>query len=68
MRLVVKEKDTVNQYLYRCVELNITDKKAVSAYLESNKIDIVVNCVAYTDIDKPGNDKEIADFINQARR
>jgi dTDP-4-dehydrorhamnose reductase len=45
-------------------ELDITDKNAVSTYMESNEIDIVVNCAAYTNVDKAEDDKETADKIN----
>lgn len=65
LRLVVEEKDSVNRYYYTDLpELDITDKVAVSSFLESNKIDIVVNCAAYTNVDKAEDDKEIADLIN----
>lgn len=65
LRLVVEDNDKVNQYLFTDVsELDITDKSAVTAYLESNKIDIVVNCAAYTNVDKAEDDRENADLIN----
>jgi len=65
LRLVVEENDKENQYFFTDVsELDITVKSAVAAYLESNKIDIVVNCAAYTNVDKAEDDKEKADLIN----
>lgn len=65
LRLVVENNDKVNQYFFTDVsELDITDKSAVTAYLESNNIDIVVNCAAYTNVDKAEDDKENADLIN----
>ena len=65
LRLVVREKDKVNKYYFTDVaELDITSKKDVSDFIVSNNIDIVVNCAAYTNVDKAEDDKEIADFIN----
>lgn len=65
LRLAVEVQSNTNQYFYTDLpELNITDKSAVSAYIESNDIDIVVNCAAYTNVDKAEDDKETADKIN----
>lgn len=65
LRLVVEEKDRINRYFYTDVpELDITDKAAISAFIQANNIDIVVNCAAYTNVDKAEEDKETADLIN----
>ncbi len=65
LRLVANAKDNINQYFYTDVaELDITDKVAVSTYLESEKIDIVVNCAAYTNVEKAEDDSDMADRIN----
>lgn len=65
LRLVVEEKDNVNWYYYTDLpELDITNKTAASTFLESNEIDIIVNCAAYTNVDKAEDDKETADLIN----
>lgn len=65
LRLVVEEKDQVNNYFYTDVaELDITNKNDVSNFLASNNIDIIVNCAAYTNVDKAEDDKENADLIN----
>ena len=65
LRLVVEDKDNVNRYFFTDVsELDITDKTAVSNFLESNEIDIVVNCAAYTNVDKAEEDRETAELIN----
>lgn len=65
LRRVIEHKDGVNQYFFTDVaELDITDQSAVSAYLEFNGINIVVNCAAYTNVDQAEDDKEIADLIN----
>ena len=65
LRLVVEEKDKVNNYFFTDVEeLDITNKSDVSQFLHANDIDIVVNCAAYTNVDKAEDEKEIADLIN----
>ncbi|MDD4362676.1 MAG: dTDP-4-dehydrorhamnose reductase [Atribacterota bacterium] len=65
LRLVVDEKDKVNNYFFTDVEeLDITNKTSVSQFLHANNIDVVVNCAAYTNVDKAEDEKEIADLIN----
>lgn len=65
LRLVVEEKDKVNNYFFTDVEeLDITNKSDVSQFLLANDIDVVVNCAAYTNVDKAEDEKEIADLIN----
>lgn len=64
-RLVVEEKDKINNYYFTDVaDLDITNKNDVSKFLVANNIDIVVNCAAYTNVDKAEDDKEKADLIN----
>jgi len=65
LRLVVGENDKINKYYFTDVdELDITNKKDVSEFIVANNIDIVVNCAAYTNVDKAEDDKERADLIN----
>ncbi len=45
-------------------ELDITDKSAVESFVAENKIDIIVNCAAYTNVDKAEDESELADKIN----
>lgn len=45
-------------------ELDITDRKAVYAYIEQNHISIVINCAAYTAVDKAETDVELCDLLN----
>jgi dTDP-4-dehydrorhamnose reductase len=44
--------------------LDITDKKAVSAFVENHAIDLIVNCAAYTNVDKAEEDEMTALKIN----
>lgn len=45
-------------------ELDITDRDAIDGYIVDNKIDTIVNCAAYTNVDKAEDDVELADKIN----
>ena len=54
-----------NEYLFTDVaELDITDKEAVIEYVKENKVDIIVNCAAYTNVDKAEDDEATAELIN----
>lgn len=65
LRHVVEEKDKVNNYFFTDVEeLDITNKSEVLQFLHANDIDVVVNCAAYTNVDKAEDESEIADLIN----
>ena len=45
-------------------ELDISDQNAVSGYVDSNKIDGIINCAAYTAVDKAESDKELCTTLN----
>ncbi len=45
-------------------DLDITDKNAIRVFLIENKITDIINCAAYTNVDKAESEKEIADAIN----
>lgn len=45
-------------------ELDITDKSAVEGFVVENQIDTIINCAAYTNVDKAEDDFEAADKIN----
>ncbi len=45
-------------------DLDITDFIAVNKYIIENNIDIIVNCAAYTAVDKAEEEVEIAENIN----
>jgi len=44
--------------------LDITDKQAIASFVEKNPIDVIVNCAAYTAVDKAETEKALADKIN----
>ena len=54
-----------NEYIFTDVaELDITDKAAVMAFTEQNNVNIIVNCAAYTNVDKAEDDEATAELIN----
>lgn len=54
-----------DDYLFTDVdELDITDADAVMRYVRANDVDVVVNCAAYTNVDKAEDDYAVADLIN----
>ncbi|MFA6923960.1 MAG: dTDP-4-dehydrorhamnose reductase [Bacteroidales bacterium] len=46
------------------VELDITDFKDLELFFKNNKIDFVINCAAYTAVDKAETEKESAKLLN----
>jgi dTDP-4-dehydrorhamnose reductase len=45
-------------------ELDITDKDAVMRFFETHEIQSVINCAAYTNVDKAEDEEELARSIN----
>jgi dTDP-4-dehydrorhamnose reductase len=45
-------------------ELDITDQQAVEAFVSDNTIDGIINCAAYTAVDKAEDNKELCTSLN----
>lgn len=45
-------------------ELDITDRKAVYNFVEINHISIIINCAAFTAVDKAESNEELCDLLN----
>ena len=45
-------------------ELDITDELSVNTYIEQNEVDGIVNCAAYTAVDRAESDKEACTSLN----
>ena len=57
--------DSANRYIFTDVaELDITDKSAIIRMMESENIKLVINCAAYTNVDKAEDDFDTANLIN----
>lgn len=58
-------KDSKDNYIFTDVaELDITDAKAVTDMARQNDIKVIVNCAAYTNVDKAESDAEVAEKLN----
>ncbi len=54
-----------NNYLFTDVaELDITDAGAVRQAVEQNAVDVIVNCAAYTNVERAEEDEAVAEAIN----
>ena len=54
-----------NEYIFTDVqELDITNKEAVMSFVEQNGVNIIVNCAAYTNVDRAEDDEATAELIN----
>lgn len=45
-------------------ELDITDKAAVEAFVAQHQFEAIINCAAYTAVDKAESDEKVAELIN----
>jgi len=45
-------------------DLDITKHNAVAAFIKSNNINVIINCAAYTAVDKAEQQKDVANAIN----
>ena len=45
-------------------DLDIADTEAVRTMVQDNGIDLIVNCAAYTDVNRAESDREAADLMN----
>ena len=64
MQLLSAGHPDFNYFFTDVKELDITDENAVKAFIEANSIDCVVNCAAYTAVDKAEADEARADVLN----
>ena len=54
-----------NSYIFTDVaELDITDAEAVARMVKDHDIKVIVNCAAYTNVDKAETDAEFAELLN----
>ena len=62
---VLSAKHPKHTYFFTDVEeLDITDNEAVRTFVSQNAIDLIVNCAAYTNVDKAEEDEVNAMRIN----
>lgn len=56
--------DVVEQEGLETTILDITDIDAIRALVRAEKVDVIVNCAAYTNVDKAESDSELAELLN----
>ncbi len=58
-------KDSKDNYIFTDVaELDITNPEAVRKMVKDDKVDVIVNCAAYTNVEKAETDTEFAELLN----
>ena len=63
MRLISSHSS--HRYFFTDIEeLDITDRAAIDSFVKKNAIQAIVNCAAYTNVDKAESDEATADLIN----
>ena len=63
MRIVSQQ--GAHHYIFTDVaELDITDATAVEKMVADNDVKVIVNCAAYTNVDKAEDDRELAELLN----
>ena len=59
------ERKTQDTYIFTDVaELDITDTEAVAMMVKDKDVKVIVNCAAYTNVDKAETDEDFAELLN----
>lgn len=64
MQVLSHENDQHTYFFTDVHELDICDEPAVHAFVADNRIDVIVNCAAYTAVDKAEDNPELCDRLN----
>lgn len=64
MQLLEKENPQHKFFNTDVSELDITDTSAINAYVNDNDIDGIVNCAAYTAVDKAESNRQLCTHLN----
>lgn len=59
-----RKKRTTCLFFTDVQELDICDEQAVHGFVKDNRIDVIVNCAAYTAVDKAEDNQELCDKLN----
>ena len=63
LRLVTAE--SADRYVFTDIgELDITDAEAIERMVAANGIELIINCAAYTNVDKAEDDRALAERLN----
>lgn len=64
LKQVLKNRRDIQASFIDLEELDLTDSKAVESYFQSHYCDVLVNCAAYTAVDRAEEEPERAESIN----
>lgn len=64
MRTLSAENQQHTYFFTDVQELDICNEQAVRAFVAGNQIDVIVNCAAYTAVDKAEDNAELCDMLN----
>ena len=56
--------ETCRFFFTDVAELDITDRQAVYSFVEQNRISVIVNCAAFTAVDKAESEPELCNLLN----
>ena len=65
MQVLAKENPQHIYFFTDVQELDICDEESVKSYIAANKIEVIVNCAAYTAVDKAEDNEELCRKLNQ---
>lgn len=65
--MLLLEKDNMQHTFFNTdvKQLDITNRNADDEYVEGNAIDCIVNCAAYTAVDRAESDSELCNLLNE---
>lgn len=64
-QLAPRHEEHCNFIFTDVAELDITDRQAVSDFVEQHHVNILINCAAYTAVDRAESDPDMADLLNR---
>ncbi|MDX1762518.1 MAG: sugar nucleotide-binding protein, partial [Christiangramia sp.] len=64
IRFIAPDFKNFNFFFTDLAELNISNKQAIEDYVGLHEIEAIINCAAYTAVDKAESEPELADLIN----
>lgn len=63
-RLAADIEDAYQFYFTDVEELDITDRKAIYTFVETHNISVIINCAAFTAVDKAESQPELCNLLN----
>lgn len=64
IRNAVASRNALNYIFTDVAELDITDADSVAKMVKDNDITVIINCAAYTNVDKAEEDEKFAELLN----